>query len=610
MADITQVKRMLADRAQSVAETLLPGGKREGAEWRVGSVDGEKGKSLGVHLTGTKAGIWCDFATGDTGDLLDLWVSVRGGTLSDALADAKLYLGISDPLPYREPARTYVRPPRPAGARPVEGKALSYLTGKRAIPEETLRRYRVAAKGDEILFPYLLPDGTVALIKARPAEDGASPKPTTADCEPVLFGWQAIPSAARELVITEGEIDALSWSAYGWPAVSVPFGGGKGGKQRWIEREYERLERFERLYISTDMDGPGDEAASEIASRLGRHRCYRVALPLKDANECLMAAIADEVMAEAIANAASLDPEGLRRPSDFLADVTRLFWPTAGTHVGYSLPYEKLNGKLVFRPAEVTLWTGASGVGKSQILSDCIPHWVQAGSRVCLASFEMKCAQTLKRLVKQAGGIDRPEDAYIARILDWLDAGLLLYERVGKSTLDDLLGIFDYSRAKYGCDQFVIDSLMRLGLAQDDYNGQESAMYRLVDWAIEHSIHVHLVAHARKGEKGGGPPETEDIKGAMEIGANAFNIVSVWRNRKHEEAMRRALDAFDRAFDADREARAGELEILRDKPGVLVNVAKQRNGDFEGKVGLWFDQENYQYRCSPDRSSARRSFVD
>jgi twinkle protein len=158
----------------------------------------------------------------------------------------------------------------------------------RNIPGYVLAQYKVASNDDEIIFPFLLPDGILALAKSRKAEDGAKPKPTAADCEPVLFGWQAIPSDAREIVITEGEIDALSWAAYGRNALSVPFGGGKGAKQQWIESEFERLERFERIYISTDMDKPGDEAANEIAARLGRHRCYRVSLPRKDANECLV----------------------------------------------------------------------------------------------------------------------------------------------------------------------------------------------------------------------------------------------------------------------------------------------------------------------------------
>jgi hypothetical protein len=72
MADIVTVKRMLADRAQSVAEMLLPQGHKEGQEWRAGSTGGEKGQSLGVHLSGQKAGVWQDFSTGKAGTC---WIS-------------------------------------------------------------------------------------------------------------------------------------------------------------------------------------------------------------------------------------------------------------------------------------------------------------------------------------------------------------------------------------------------------------------------------------------------------------------------------------------------------------------------------------------------------
>jgi twinkle protein len=595
MADIVTVKRMLADKAQSVSEMLLPNGRKEGQEWRAGSTGGEKGQSLGVHLSGVKAGIWQDFSTGEGGDLLDLWIAVKGGTLPQALDAARNWLGLSRPEPYRQPVRTFTRPKKPTCSA-IQGQPLDYLREDRNIPGEVLAKYKVASNGDEIIFPFLLPDGSLALAKSRKAEDGAKPKPTAADCEPVLFGWQAVSDHTRDIVITEGEIDALSWAAYGYSALSVPFGGGKGAKQQWIESEFDRLERFERIYISTDMDKPGDEAANEIASRLGRHRCYRVSLPRKDANDCLVGGVTKAAMDAAIVAAKNLDPEGLKRASDYTDKVIQLFWPTHEDRPGYTVPYSKLSDKIYFRKSEVTLWSGASGSGKSQIISDCIPHWIKQGSRICLASLEMKGEQTLRRMSKQTGGVDRPTAQYIERILGWLDAGLLIYERVGKAGVGALLEIFDYARAKYGCDQFVIDSLMRLGIAADDYTGQEKAVFQLVDWAVQHEVHLHLVAHSRMGEKGQGAPETEDIKGAMEIGANAFNILTVWRNRRHEEEIQAA----------ETEALKAELN---QKPGVILNVAKQRNGDFEGKVGLWFDQDTYRYHSSFDRGVWDRRFL-
>jgi twinkle protein len=596
MAEISEIKRRLVDRVQAVCEHLLPNGRREGREWRAGSVHGEPGHSLGVCLSGDKVGIWADFNGGAGGDLLDLWVQARGIPLADALNEARGWLGIERPVLHRPVKREYARPSRPQCTAP-KARVLDYLREERNIPTEIIQAYRVGEDGPNIIFPFLLPDGTLALAKRRRAEAGAKPVPTDKDCEPVMFGWQAVPADVRVIVITEGEIDALSMAAYGHPALSVPFGGGGGAKQQWIESEYERMDRFECIYLALDMDEPGEQAAQEIASRLGRHRCLRVRLPRKDANACLVDGVPKDEIDRAIAEASTYDPEGLRLPSSYADEVVALFYPRPGDRIGYSTPYGKLGGQLLFRPSEITLWSGDSGAGKSQVILDCVCEWVKQGSRICLSSLEMKPQQTFKRMCKQAAGVDRPTEPAIRAALFWLDRGLIAYELVGKAKVDNLLQVFDYARAKYGCDQFVIDSLIRLGIAGDDYNTQEQAIYRLVDWAIANAAHVHLVAHARKGDRDRGAPEIGDVKGAMEIGANAFNIITVWRNRKLEEQIKSAKTEDER-------------EILMEKPAVILNVAKQRNGDFEGKIGLWFDQASYQYRSSHDSKILRRQYLE
>ena len=92
-----RIAAALASRADAVARYLLPTGRREGHEWRVGSLRGDAGKSLGVHLAGPKAGTFKDFATGDGGkDLIALWAAVRGIGMKDALEDAERWLGVAD----------------------------------------------------------------------------------------------------------------------------------------------------------------------------------------------------------------------------------------------------------------------------------------------------------------------------------------------------------------------------------------------------------------------------------------------------------------------------------------------------------------------------------
>ncbi|WP_455477986.1 toprim domain-containing protein [Bartonella sp. B10] len=637
MSTICEIKQKLSSQAGSIAAMLLPQGRKRGNDWIVGNIQGEAGQSLSVCLNGHKAGLWYDFAEGIGGDLLDLWCAVKGISLSQALEEARTYLNIPRPRPFMAPHRSYRRPPLPVANSP-QNLVKTYLHKERCIPLDILKRYRVGEDGKKIIFPFYKPDGTLALVKERLAQADAKAKPTASQCEPILFGWQAIilmnyplavtdrpsglvnkppislhhplaatdrasvlvnnspPFTNRTIVITEGEIDALSLAAYGYPAVSVPFGGGSKGKQNWIENEFDNLEPFETIFLATDMDSPGEEAAREIAHRLGRHRCYRVCLPHKDANECLTAGVDATAIAAAFSAAKNFAPEGLRHASEYKDKVIKLFWPVPEQHLGYTVPYPKLNGKLYFRPAELTLWSGASGVGKSQLLSDCIPHWIAQNSRICLASLEMKGEQSLRRLTKQTGGLEQPTSDMIDQILRFLDNGLILYEHVGKSSIDTLLNVFDYCRARYGCDQFIIDSLMRLGIASDNYVEQEQAIYKMVDWAILNAVHIHLVAHTRKGGLEKDIPNAEDIKGASEIGANAFNIITIWRNRSLE----------DKIFAS---SQAEEKANLSKRPGVIMNIAKQRSGDFEGKIGLWFDQQTYRYRCSSEFALHSRNYL-
>ncbi|CAN5312125.1 toprim domain-containing protein [soil metagenome] len=598
MSDIVEIKRLLAARAQSTAEHLLPAGKRVGAEWRAGSIAGDAGKSLGVHLSGEKAGLWADFGSDEKGELIDLWMATRRLALLPALDEIRAWLGIARPAPYSTPRQDWKRPARPR-CRPPEGRAMDYLVEDRNLPADVLRAYRIGEdERGAIVFPFLLPDGTLAMAKRRDSADGAKTVLTESGCEAVLFGWQAIPPNARTVVLTEGEIDALSWAAYGYPAMSLPFGGGGGAKQKWIESEYDRMARFERIYLATDMDEQGDKAADEIAGRLGLYRCLRVRMPRKDGNECLVDGVAKAEIDAAIAAAEWFEVAGLRAPTHYSDKVVGLL--TGDGPAGFRLPYGALHGKLAFRPGELTIWTGDSGAGKTQILSDAIVDWVRQGSRVCLSSLEMHPAFTLRRMCRQVIGTDHPTEPATRAALARLQNGLLLYDHTGKQTIDEMLLLFDYGRARYGCDQFVIDSLMRLGVAGDDYNTQETVIFRIVEWAMRSAVHVHLVAHAKKGERDRGAPQTEDIKGAMEIGANAFNILAVWRDRKHEEQ----IAGLESSGNAD-EASAMRLQ----RPGVILNVAKQRNGDFEGKIGLWFDQKTYRYRSRADGPSWKREYL-
>ncbi len=96
MSAAGDIAAALAQRAEEVCRHYLPAGRRQGRYWVAGDVRGAKGRSLYVRLsTPGTVGKWCDGATGEHGDLLDLVRHHLGGTsLRSALAEARGFLAL------------------------------------------------------------------------------------------------------------------------------------------------------------------------------------------------------------------------------------------------------------------------------------------------------------------------------------------------------------------------------------------------------------------------------------------------------------------------------------------------------------------------------------
>jgi len=114
-------KALLNDRAEDFVRWLFPNGKKDGREWKVGSLRGEEGNSLSICIEGTKVGVFCDFATGDKGDnLVELLAQARGTEFKDALHECAEWLGPSVATPsIRSAPVPRCEPPR-RGCRPID----------------------------------------------------------------------------------------------------------------------------------------------------------------------------------------------------------------------------------------------------------------------------------------------------------------------------------------------------------------------------------------------------------------------------------------------------------------------------------------------------------
>jgi twinkle protein len=258
-----------------------------------------------------KEGAWAFHCFGceATGDIFE-WVMRRKGiAFAEALKLVANEVGVSLPTSGR---RLYQ--PSGVGAAKHEaergpfdpekfraltpgGKVAAYLTGKRKLPLALLTDYSVGetVDGEAYSFAYKWRPASLPANRERPQFEFCKvvkvDRPDGKKIEwrepkggkNILFGMESslvkTAHANRgELVICEGEIDAITWASYGFAAVSVPGGAKYLG---WIDHCWDWLQVFSKIHVSFDEDAAGRMKVMEIVTRLGIVRTDIVRLPEK-----------------------------------------------------------------------------------------------------------------------------------------------------------------------------------------------------------------------------------------------------------------------------------------------------------------------------------------
>lgn len=243
---------------------------------------------------------------------------------------------------------------------------------------------------------------------------------------------------------------------------------------------------------------------------------------------------------------------------------------------GDLLPWSKTHNCIQLRPAEVSLWVGVNGHGKTSVLSMVIA-WLLKSTKALNASMEMKPSATMEKMIKQVAGTGNPADKFVDQFLQWTDNRLWIYDQLDSVKPDRILGMIHYAADELKVKHIVIDSLMKCGISPEDYPGQKNFVDKLCWAAKAHNIHIHLVHHVRKGDKEGNIPDKFDIKGAGEITDLVDNVFIVHRNKKKEEKLR-----------------IGAI-IEEGDPDCILKIAKARHQNWEGVFKLWFHKDSMQY---------------
>lgn len=235
---------------------------------------------------------------------------------------------------------------------------------------------------------------------------------------------------------------------------------------------------------------------------------------------------------------------------------------------GLTLPWSEAQEMLRFMPGKVSVWSGPTFSGKTAFLRHLMLHAILSNHRVLFVSLEEEPQEVWREFVCMSALTRTPEKHQIEWALDRFNERLYIFDSTEMIEPTLLMGIIRFAVERFKITHVVIDSLMRLSLRMDDYDGQREMGNMLGRLARISNAHIHLVAHPRKTADSRSAMDLYDIRGAQDIVAQADLVLTL--ERKH--GVERDCDS-------------------------MLTVWKQR-GDVNwiGKIKLFYDMASRQLK--------------
>jgi twinkle protein len=403
-----------------------------------------------------------------------------------------------------------------------------------------------------------------------------------------LFGQHLWPSSGKRVVITEGEIDAMSVAQMQdckWPVVSLPKGAAAAKKA--VADNLEWLLGYTEVILMFDADEPGRNAAAECAPLFppGQVKVATVA-GYKDANEALVDG-AGQLIIRAIYDAKEYRPDGILTMADL---KERALSPP---EIGLSWPWPSLTSLTYGRRRREVYFLGAgTGVGKTDVFTQVMAH-IEEHEESPIAAFylEQGPVETVKRI---AGKIAQKrfhipdagwKQAELQKTLDIMEKNnrLFLYDSFGATDWDVIKNHIRYLARAKGVQDVFIDHLTALSETGDDERGSLEIITKEMSMiANELDVTIYCISHLAtpegKSHEEGGRVTIRQFKGSRAIGFWAHYMFGLERNQQHEDLEWRTTTTFRILKDRYTGNATGEVFYLgydretgmlseRDEPG-------------------------------------------
>lgn len=351
-------------------------------------------------------------------------------------------------------------------------------------------------------FPMFMPgEDTPRNIKYRGANKSFAME---AGAELVFYNFNQIPNN-KEIVIVEGEIDALSYIEAGVEnVVSVPNGAG-AKDLTYLDNYIDELDHIERFYIATDYDEKGLELREELIRRLGSERCLIVTFQgYKDANELLVSKGA-ESLRMSVLNAQEIP---LRGEVDVETVYDRLqTMYSNGLPKGVKLNFPPIDEMIGWETGRLCILTGIPSHGKSNLLDfinvrlNIVNGWKTAYWSPENFPVELHIANLSEKIIGKKFGIGNMSEIEFEAAYEYVKDNFFFINPEENTTLDGILAVAKQLVRRRGIKHLVIDPLNALSSFGDDESRTiqiEKMLDVMVRFARKNNILLTLVAHPTK----------------------------------------------------------------------------------------------------------------
>lgn len=417
---------------------------------------------------------------------------------------------------------------------------------------------------------------------------------------PQLFGQHLFKKGGRRLVITEGEIDAMSISKLmenKWPVCSLP--NGAASAVRDVKNNLDFVASYEEVVLAFDNDDAGRDAAKAVADILPPGKCKIARLMLKDANEHLLANEGKSLL-NCLWEAQVYSPDEILHVSNIMADNSH------EDQEVWAFPWPELTDYLIGqRSGEITLWTSGTGSGKSTIVRELMYHHLQEGRSVGAIMLEETPMETIDDLISLH--ISKPVRAIRAQGMmndlrlkmgqdpmsltevgeiheseyesakKWLgDTGFYVYNHEGHNAMANLLARMEFMATTLGVKVIVLDHITAAAtamMADEDANNEriliDGLMKSIRSLCVRTGVHVDVISQLRKSDKAyeeGSRITLQDLRGSGSLSSVPNTVIGLERDRQNAN---------------DKEANTTIVRVLKNRLTGRAGIA----------TGLYYDRD-------------------